>query len=161
MCPPMAHPGIESRRDRRYAVRIPATILGGRNEQDVVTEDIGLRGLFVRTDRAPALRQLVRVRITLPPDGRVLVVHCMVVDRVAPGTPGRAAGADLQLYAIDRATEGAWHELLAHVSHQPPAAAEEIETLDDHEIEVVEETPRPRALAPRPAPLPRPAPRSP
>ena len=157
----MAHPGIETLRERRYPVRIPATILGGRNEQDVLTEEIGLRGLFVRTDRPPTLRQLVRVRMTLPPDGRVILVHCMVVDRIAPGTPGRTAGAELQLYAIDRATEEAWNELLAHLQRQPAAPAEEIETLDDHEIEVVAEAPRPHGPAPKPAPLPRPAPRFP
>ena len=58
--------GAEQRRDERYAVHIPATLTRGHEAVALLTEDVSFRGLFLRTDSPPTLRQLVRIEIREP-----------------------------------------------------------------------------------------------
>ena len=81
--------GEDKRREARYKAHIPVKVTRNRELLALVTEDVSFRGVFVKMDVPPALRQLVRVEVMLP-TGPSLKVHAMVVYRVAPG----AGGAD-------------------------------------------------------------------
>jgi hypothetical protein len=63
---------------------------------EVFTADVSFRGVFLRTDIAPGLRQLIRVSLVLP-TGPVVSAHAMVVHVTKPGGNGRA-GIGLQFF---------------------------------------------------------------
>jgi hypothetical protein len=80
----------ERRREARFPARIVAKV-GRRNQMvELLTNDVSFRGVFIRTDSPPALRQLVKVEIHLP--SQVIVSgHAMVV-HVTPRQEGMAKG---------------------------------------------------------------------
>jgi uncharacterized protein (TIGR02266 family) len=100
-----------SERSRRIDVRIhcclPVALSAGKRRQSVLTEDVGQRGVFLRTDTPPALRQLVHLDITLPDHQPPLSVHGMAVHVVATGGP-RVPGVGVQFYAMDGAARARW-----------------------------------------------------
>jgi uncharacterized protein (TIGR02266 family) len=115
----------ELRYDKRYRVRVRATLRYGREAHDLLTEDVGFRGVFLRTDTPPELRQLVRIELTLPDSGEVLTVHGMAVHRVPrDNAAGRAPGIGVQFYAVDKATNAAWVSFVHRVEKTHPEAVE-------------------------------------
>ena len=63
------------RRDVRYQVRFPVQMTAGRRKSTLFAEDVSRRGLFLRTDTPPPLRQLVRIQLVLPPGQHALRGH--------------------------------------------------------------------------------------
>lgn len=115
--------GVEKRRDIRYRVRLRAVILKGKDEAVVQTEDISYRGLFLRTDTPPAVRSLIRIKVTLPPNGPDVTVHGMVVHVVEPGDPSRVPGAGVQFWGtFDPAQKKLWDELVSEQKRVAPEA---------------------------------------
>ena len=73
--------------------RLSVTLIRGRDEIPLRTEDVSHHGLFLETDDAVPLRHLVRLRLLLPPYERELVAHGMAVHQVPrDNSGGRPAG---------------------------------------------------------------------
>ena len=51
----------DQRREVRYKVRLPVKVIRTREIQSLLTEDVSFRGVFLRMDAPPSLRQLVRL----------------------------------------------------------------------------------------------------
>jgi hypothetical protein len=81
----------DNRRDARYPARIVARVIRRNQAIEFLTNDVSFRGVFLRTDAPPALRQLVRVELVLP-SGLVVSGHAMVVHLAAREPNGSAAG---------------------------------------------------------------------
>lgn len=114
------------RRDTRYVARFPVELVFGKKRLSLYTEDFSYRGVFVRTDTPPSLRQLVKVRLVLPFAGRALTMHGMtvhVVDHENAG--GRVPGIGIQFYALDRDTKDSWEATVRHVERTAPLAPDQ------------------------------------
>ena len=112
------------RRDLRYAIRFPAKLAYGKKELSLSTEDVSFRGIFVRTDIPPKLRQLVRIHLILPDGERALKVHGMVVHVVDAGQT--RPGVGIQFYALDYEARDTWDALIRHVEANCPPASEQV-----------------------------------
>lgn len=147
----------ELRREPRLVYRLPVTLLRGREEIPLRTEDVSYHGIFLETDQLPPLRQLLRLRLLLPPYNRELVAHGMVVHLVLPdNAEGKPPGVGVQLYALDRAARTVWDNFVARVrqgdfhradANWPPLAEGSISFLEpdlappiDAEAEGIERT---------------------
>lgn len=115
---------VEQRRDKRYLYRMPVVLVRGTKEATLLTGDVGYRGLFLRTDDPPPLRQLLQVKLKLPPEEDELTVHAMAVFVVPAGTVGRAPGVGLQLYAVSGETRQRWDRFVQWVARAHPDALE-------------------------------------
>jgi hypothetical protein len=112
------------RRDRRYKVQLPASLQRGKVSIPIETEDVSKRGLYVRTDRPPALRSLVDLRIVLPPDAKELRLHAMVVHVQKAGKAGQP-GAGLELYGLKGTERDVWEAFIQHLkANLPPPSAD-------------------------------------
>jgi hypothetical protein len=80
----------DKRRDQRFPARIIARIKRRNELVELLTNDVSFRGVFIRTDAPPSLRQLVRVELVLP-DKVVVAGHAMVV-HVSEREAGAAKG---------------------------------------------------------------------
>jgi hypothetical protein len=106
------------RLDERFAYRLPVTLLRGREEIPVRTEDVSFQGLFLEMDDAPLLRQLLHLKLLLPPFHRELHVFGMAVHAVpADNEAGRPGGVGVQLYALDRVARTIWGNFVARVRY--------------------------------------------
>ena len=115
----------EQRYDKRYRVRLRATLRYGRETQELFTEDVGFRGVFLRTDTPPELRQLVKIEFTLPDSRETITVHGMAVHRVARDNPrGRVPGIGVQFYAVDKDTNATWINFVKRIEREHPDAEE-------------------------------------
>jgi type IV pilus assembly protein PilZ len=104
------------RRDTRYAIRVPVQLAYGNRVRSMLTEEVSYRGCFLRTDTPPRLRQLVQLKLVLPPGDRAIQVHGIVVHFVEPLNPAdRTPGIGIQFYALDQETRGAWEEFIRYV----------------------------------------------
>ena len=103
----------EKRRDIRYPARIVANLVR-RNESVELLTNVSYRGVFLRTDAPPSLRQLLRVTLTLPNGGAKVSAHGMVVRVVTKaegGEANRVPGVGLQFWGpIDQPK--AWDQFI-------------------------------------------------
>ena len=81
----------EKRREPRYPARILARVFRRNQVVEQLTNDVSYRGVYLRTDAPPALRQLVKVELVLP-KGELVGGHAMVVHLAEP-TPPSGVGA--------------------------------------------------------------------
>lgn len=81
----------EKRREARYPARIVARVLRRNQTIELLTNDVSFRGVFIRTDSPPTLRQLVKVELVLP-EKVVVSGHAMVV-HVTPTPQEKGEGA--------------------------------------------------------------------
>lgn len=108
--------GSDLRRELRLPYRLAVTLLRGREEIPLRTEDVSHHGLFLEIDDALPLRHLVRMRLLLPPYQRELLAHGMTVHQVPRGNvEGKAAGVGVQLYALDRSARSVWSNFVSRV----------------------------------------------
>lgn len=130
--------GADQRRAKRYRIRTPATLIRGRGEVPVLTEDVSFRGAFFSTTDPPALRQLVKIRMTVPPARQEILLVAMVV-RVTPAGTGRSPGFGVQLYGLDGELRKTWEDFVRFASElasrersptPPPMAIEEEEVVE-------------------------------
>lgn len=103
----------EQRRAERYPFRLPVTLVRGREEIPLVTQEVSYHGFFLETDDLPPVRQLLRLRLLLPPYDRALDVHAMVVHHLAE--LDREPGIGVQLYALDRSARSVWENFVTAV----------------------------------------------
>lgn len=112
----MNHDGAraERRRERRYGSGVRLVVLAGGREIAALTEDVSFSGILVRVDAPLPERQLVRLRLTLPPEGDELEVMGMVA-RHAPTAEGLPPGVGIRLFALAREQRGRWDRFVASV----------------------------------------------
>jgi uncharacterized protein (TIGR02266 family) len=112
------------RRDTRYAVRVPTQLAFGKHVRSMLTEDVSYRGCFLRTDTPPRLRQLVQLKLVLPPGDHAISVHGTVVHYVEPLNPAdRVPGIGVQFYGLDHDTKHAWEGFVRYVEGRFPLAS--------------------------------------
>jgi PilZ domain len=112
--------GPERRRDVRCQFRLPGAIVRRDGNLPVLAGDVGFRGVLLRTDAPPPLRQLLLLRFELPPEGEVVELHAMAVWNVPPGLESRTPGVGVQLYAVPPATQRRWNEFVRWVARTHP-----------------------------------------
>jgi hypothetical protein len=115
----------ENRRDARYPARIVARVIRRNQTIEFLTNDVSFRGVFIRTDAPPSLRQLVRVELVLP-SGLVVSGHAMVVHLATreptgggPPTEGKEPipGMGLQFWGpLMHMKE--WEQFIHHLKHR-------------------------------------------
>jgi hypothetical protein len=76
------------------------------------TKNVSMRGAFIVTDDPPAMRQLFRVRFTLPPNDQPVVLHCMAAHVVPPAADVAVAGVGIQLYGVGGVDGTRWHQFV-------------------------------------------------
>ena len=97
----MSQSSHQRRRDKRYPARLPIRTRVRGSLNDLFSEDISFRGLFLCTTSPPPLRQLIRIETVLPPRNVPFATHGMVVHVVSPGDPaGRRPGFGVQFYGM-------------------------------------------------------------
>jgi hypothetical protein len=112
----------EKRREARHRVRLRAAIVKGKEETVFQTEDVSYKGLFLRSDTPPAVRSLIRVKVTLP-SGVDVTIHAMVVHVIPPGDGARVPGAGLQFWgAFDPAQKKLWDEYVGELQRSGPTS---------------------------------------
>jgi Tfp pilus assembly protein PilZ len=118
MSPP---PAVERRKDRRHPCRVRLVLTRGGQELVAQTEDVSFAGIFIRTDTPIPARQLVRLRLTLPPDGDELSVMGMVA-RHFPARDDLPPGVGIQFYSLGAAERRRWDQFIRFVTTGKPAA---------------------------------------
>lgn len=119
----------DQRREARYPARIVARLWRRNQVEEHLTNDVSHRGVFLRADVTPALRQLVKMELVLPSQeivgGHAMVVHVAERPSGAAKGEGPVPGMGLQFWGpIDNAR--AWqqfiHELRVREKAGLPAA---------------------------------------
>src|SRR5262245_55545372 len=82
---------------------------------ELLTHDVSFRGVFVRTDTPPVLRQLVKIELVLPDKtligGHAMVVHVAPKQQGVPKGEGPVPGIGLQFWGpIENAR--AWEQFI-------------------------------------------------
>jgi hypothetical protein len=112
-------PVANRRRDARYKIRLPVTLIQSWRPRRLLTEDVSFEGLFLESESFPGYRQLLRFRMILPPTGQEFVAHGMAVHWVEPDNAlGHRPGIGVQLYALDRSARDLWCDFVAYVKRQ-------------------------------------------
>jgi hypothetical protein len=126
--------GAENRREPRFTIRLPATLLRGKREAlRLETADVSVHGLFLRTDEPPPLRQLVKVEIILPATGRRLLLHGMVVFVRKVPDGGMPVGIGVQLVGLDGELLATWDEFVRSLAPRHSASLRRLEQAADAE----------------------------
>jgi hypothetical protein len=101
------------RRYTRLAIRCAAQMSDGRATRSLRTEDVSLRGFFLRMDTPLALRRLVELQLVLPTTDVALKTFGMTVHSVVPGNEfGKPPGVGIELYALDRVARSTWEDFI-------------------------------------------------
>lgn len=106
--------GPEGRRDVRHAARLSVTIKSGDKQEELFTEDVSYRGIFVRTDTPRQARSLVLMDIR-GPNGEELELAGMVVHIIRPGGQ-RIPGMGIQFYGLSKEHRQQWQSLVDYVA---------------------------------------------
>jgi uncharacterized protein (TIGR02266 family) len=101
----------------------------GREQIKLCTGDVSLRGVFLRTDTPPKLRQLVRVEFpSLPPDGKMAEFACVAVHVVPLGGAGDdgedAPGVGVQWFGAGGDHQARWEGFIRLVEGELPPLVE-------------------------------------
>jgi len=97
------------RRDARIDVRVPVVMLRGKATFQHETLDVSFRGLFLKCMEPPALRSLVRLKVTLP--SRTIEAHAMAVHVIA-AKDGQEGGVGLQFWGLSGSDRQAWEDFI-------------------------------------------------
>jgi hypothetical protein len=110
------------RREARVDARIPVVVVRGRRTIALETSDVSYKGLFLCTHDPPAVRALMRLRVTLPV--REIEVHAMAVHVSATGdaSEGRSAGVGVQFWGLAGPDRIAWDEFVRDLIQKKRAA---------------------------------------
>jgi hypothetical protein len=112
--------GPEKRRDKRFKFQIPGSIVRRQGLVPVLTGDVGFRGVLLRTDAPPPLRELIVLRFALPPGGDPIELHALAVWNVPPGIESRVPGVGVQFYAVPTETQKRWNQFVRWVERNHP-----------------------------------------
>ena len=127
----MRKDGVENRREPRYGARVKGTLLRGKREPLALeTSDVSVHGLFLRTNEAPPVRQLVKVELALPAPHARILLHGMVVYARKAAAPGLPAGFGVQLVGMGGDTLAAWRAFVRSTAR----VHDDAEELSDDDI---------------------------
>ncbi len=97
----------------RFKTHLPVTMKWRRSVVTVHATDASEGGVFVPTDEQPALRELVRLELSIPGRVEPLSVHGMPVNSARENDPeGREPGVGIQFYAMDRDAHRIWGQFI-------------------------------------------------
>lgn len=122
-------PAPMRRRDVRYMVAVPLLLHVGRNATELITEDVGHGGLFLRVEEELPLNHLVRVEMLLPPHADRFEANGKVVHRVPAAAGDRAPGIGVQFYGLGAEPQRRWDTFVAFVRERFPEASERVARL--------------------------------
>jgi Tfp pilus assembly protein PilZ len=105
---------VERRRDRRHPFRVQLVLSRGGQEVAAQTEDVSFAGVFIRMDTPLPVRQLVRLKLTLPPEGDALAVMGLVA-RHFPARDGLPPGVGIQFYSLATEERRRWNHFIRFV----------------------------------------------
>ncbi len=115
-------PAPGRRADVRTPLSVPLVLRSGKRRLSLETADVSLGGLFVVTGEDLPIRQLVRVEMMLPTDGRPFSATGWLVHR-RPET-GDAAGMGVQFYGLGKDEQARWDRFVERVRlGTPPVPA--------------------------------------
>ncbi len=104
-------------------------VVRGRRTIPLVTSDISFKGLFLQTDEPPALRSLMRLRVSLPL--REIEAHAMAVHVSTPAdtarnessTGARGPGVGVQFWGLAGPDRALWDDFVREqIAHEKKAA---------------------------------------
>ena len=99
---------LRGRADERYGVRLPIELLFARGPIAAETEDVSLRGLFVRTDAQVPRGQLIRLRVRLPGSHAWLPLCAVVAFCRTPTPSRRLTGMGARLFGVGGTERKIW-----------------------------------------------------
>lgn len=108
----------ERRREVRYPLEVPITLVAAGVVQRLTTKDVSYSGLFARTDSPPTVRQLTRLQIEMPESGALFETHAMTVFVIEPGDHAES-GCGLKFYAMSEANRRVWNRFVDRLRAQP------------------------------------------
>lgn len=111
--------GSEKRRHDRYLIRLPVELLTGKDSLPAETVDVSFGGLFIKTASPPPQRQLVKVKLNIPPRDLELMVMAMAVFVGQPKPNETMTGVGLKLFGLDVKTQQIWEQFVRHVQTMP------------------------------------------
>ncbi|MCW5837775.1 MAG: PilZ domain-containing protein [Labilithrix sp.] len=111
------------RREARVEARVRVSVVRGRRTFALETSDVSFKGLFLVTDEPPAVRSLMRLRVTLPL--REIEAHAMAVHvaRADDGGDERGAGVGVQFWGLAGPDRVAWDDFVRELIQAKRAAA--------------------------------------
>jgi hypothetical protein len=119
----------ERRRDRRHPVELPVTMKVGKKSFSGTTVNVSFKGLRVKADDLPTVRQLVQLEMLLGSDS--FSAHAMVV---------HAGTGAVGLEFFGRTNNPAWDEFVQGLARQPtggtPAAGVPIAPTTNPNVQV-------------------------
>lgn len=99
----------DRRRDQRTRISVTARIVVRGGQIPVEMVDASVRGLFLRMETAPPIRQLLKLAIDLPNGTRIF--HAVVV-RIVEDQLGRA-GVGFRFFALNGENKTEWESYVA------------------------------------------------
>jgi hypothetical protein len=99
----------DRRRDQRTRISLDARILVRSGAIPVEMVDASVRGLFLRMEEAPPIRELIKLAVDLPSGTRVF--HAVVV-RIVEDQLGHA-GVGLRFFALNGENKSEWESFIA------------------------------------------------
>lgn len=99
----------DQRRDQRTRISLSARIVVRGGTLPVEMVDASVRGLFLRMEEAPPIRELLKLAIDMPSGTRVY--HAVVV-RIVEDQLGRA-GVGLRFFALNGENKTEWESFVA------------------------------------------------
>ncbi|HSI04688.1 MAG TPA: PilZ domain-containing protein, partial [Myxococcota bacterium] len=103
------------RRYRRYQICIPVELLIGKDKLSLETADVGMSGVFVRTDARPKDGEFVRLGIDLPFDGGALELLGRITSVRRSSDPKRPSGVGVAFYGNGPNERDAWHRFVREI----------------------------------------------
>jgi len=100
----------DRRRDVRARISVPTFVVRRSGAESVEMIDASYRGLFLRLEQPPPVRELLKLRIALP--ARELEAHVVVV-RIVVDALGRP-GVGLRFFALNGQDKTDWEGFVAH-----------------------------------------------
>jgi hypothetical protein len=104
--------GSERRRDIRTRITVPAFVVRRSGNEAVQVVDASFRGVFVQMAESPPVRELIRLRITLPSGD--LDMHAVVMRIV---DDGGHSGVGLRFFALNGEAKAEWESFISSALH--------------------------------------------
>jgi hypothetical protein len=99
-------PSPARRSDARVPIALPIALRAGKRRLSLESADVGLGGLFLVTAEDLPLRQLVRIELVLPSDGRPFAAMGWLVHRLPEA--GHPPGVGVQFYGLGKDEQRRW-----------------------------------------------------
>ena len=113
-----------ARRYRRYRIGMPVELLIGKSKLVVKTADVGMSGVFVRTDVRPKDGEFVRLVVDLPFGGGPLALLGRVTSVRDASDSKRPSGVGVAFYGNGPTERDAWQAFVREIERRHPESAD-------------------------------------